>query len=379
MTISSEIYMYSIFFTIHLSYLKDSTQTRNKTFKNRLFKLRMPRLRDTQRHQAIGMVAAGLSFREIARRMGCSHQTIMKLARRHEDTGSVCDRPRPGRERVTSVRTDRQIVLTHLRYRFRAATQTARETPGIRNDRISASTVRRRLKHVDMRARYAYRGNVLTPERRRNRVNWCTLHQRWTQRQWNGVLFTDESRFCLDMSDRRKMVWRRRGERYADCCVRQAMRWGGGSVMVWGGISWRHKTPLVVLDGTLTAQRYVDNVLRPFVLPFVRNHDDVNVVQQDNARPHSARVTQEFLRENNIRILPWPAFSPDLNPIEHFWDQLGRKVYDGRRQISNRQQLVQALIEEWDAIPQYRIQRLIQSMRRRCHAVLNVQGGHTRY
>ena len=115
------------------------------------------------------------------------------------------------------------------------------------------------------------------------------------------------------------------------------MHWGGGSIMVWGGISWTHKTPLIVVDGNLTAQRYVDNILVPVVVPFLQTHNDVNVFQQDNARPHSARLTQRFLGDNNINTLPWPAFSPDLNPIEHLLDQLGRAVYDGRRHITNRQ------------------------------------------
>lgn len=339
----------------------------------------MGRLTEAQRHQAVGMVRAGTSFREVARHMGCTHQTIMKLIQKFNVTGSVSDRPRPGRERVTSRRTDRHIVLLHLRDRFRPATRTARETPGIHNPRISASTVRRRLKATALRAHYAYRGNVLTPQRRQNRVNWCTRYRRWTNRQWHGVLFTDESRFCLDMVDGRKKVWRRRGERYSDCCVRQALRWGGGNVMVWGGISWRHKTPLVVVDGNLNARRYIDNILEPDVIPFLQTHNDVNVFQQDNARPHAARLTQDFLRVNNVNTLPWPAFSPDLNPIEHLWDQLGRAVYDGRRHITNRHQLIQALMEEWQAIPQYRIQRLIQSMRRRINSVLAARGGHTRY
>ena len=92
--------------------------------------------------------------------------------------------------------------------------------------------------------------------------------------------------------------------------------------------------------------------------------------QQDNARPHSARLTTDFLGQNNVQVLPWSAFSPDLSPIEHLWDQLGRRVFDGRHNIHNRQQLVQTLNREWEAIPQYKIQRLIWSMRRRCQATM---------
>ena len=339
----------------------------------------MGRLNEAQRHRAVGMVEGGLSFREVARRMDCSHQTIMKLAERNATTGSVSDRQRPGRQKVTSQRQDRNIVLSHLRNRFRTAVKTAQETVGINNRRISASTVRRHLRERDIRSHNAYRGNVLTPIRRRNRYDWCRQHLRWTQRQWQSVMFTDESRFCIDMNDGRAKVWRRQGEHYADCCVRECSRWGGGSVMVWGGISWRYRTPLVVLEGNLTSRRYIDEVLEPVVVPFLQNHADVTLYQQDNARPHSARLTTDFLGQNNVQVLPWPAFSPDLSPIEHLWDQLGCRVFDGRHNIHNRQQLIQTLNREWEAIPQYKIQRLIRSMRRRCQATIDVNGGHTRY
>jgi len=205
-------------------------------------------------------------------------------------------------------------------------------------------------------------------------MDWCRRHVRWTQRDWQTVLFSDESRFCFNVFDRRKKVWRRRGERFADCCVREVPKFGGGSIMVWSAISWRYRTPLTVVDGNRTALRYVDEVLEPCVIPFLQSHPDVNTFQQDNARHHSANVTQTFLREHNVNVMPWPSFSPDLSPIEHLWDELGRGVYDGRHQINTTQQLVQALREEWVAIPQYRIQRLIRSMRRRCQETLRVNG-----
>ena len=146
--------------------------------------------------------------------------------------------------------------------------------------------------------------------------------------------------------------------------------------MVWGGISWRYRTPLVVIEGNLTSRRYIDEVLKPVVVPFLQNHADVTLYQQDNGRPHSARLTTDFLRQNNAQVLPWPAFSPDLSPIEHLWDQLGCRLFDGRHNIHNRQQLVQTLNREWEAIPQYKIQRLIRSMRCRCQATIDVNGGH---
>ena len=89
--------------------------------------------------------------------------------------------------------------------------------------------------------------------------------------------------------------------------------------MVWGGISWRYRTPLVVVEGNLTSRRYIDEILEPVVVPFLQNHADVTLYQQDNARPNSARLTTYFLEQTNVQVLPLPALSPGLSPIEHLW------------------------------------------------------------
>ena len=77
-------------------------------------------------------------------------------------------------------------------------------------------------------------------------------------------------------------------------------------------------------------------------------HADVTVFQQDNARPHSARVTQDFLRDNNVTVLEWPPYSPDLSPIEHPWDQLKTAIDRRQPRPRNRRELVQAVQEEWE-------------------------------
>ena len=91
------------------------------------------------------------------------------------------------------------------------------------------------------------------------------------------------------------------------------------------------------------------------------------------------RVCQDFLNQNHIRVLPWPALSPDLSPIEHLWDELGRPVRHRKNPRETRQELRDALVQEWNNIPQPFIQQLIGSMRRRCIAVVAARSGHTRY
>ena len=147
--------------------------------------------------------------------------------------------------------------------------------------------------------------------------------------------------------------------------------------MIWDGITGGQKTRLLVVNGTLNAQKYINQVLVPEGVPFMQRNAQIVTLQQDNARPHTARLTQHFLQQNNIIVLPWPANSPDLNPIEHIWDKLGKDIWN--QQISNIRDLETALQGAWASLTPNVIQRYVNSMRRRLLAVLASRGGHKRY
>ena len=148
--------------------------------------------------------------------------------------------------------------------------------------------------------------------------------------------------------------------------------------MVWGGITFSSKSPLHVVNGNLNGEQYISQIIDPYILPFL-NDNEGTIFQQDNAKPHTARITVEHLNDNNIQPLSWPAKSADLNPIEHIWDALDRSIGNRAVQPKNLADLRNALVEEWNNFPQYKIRKLIASMRRRCQAVIDARGGHTRY
>ena len=104
--------------------------------------------------------------------------------------------------------------------------------------------------------------------------------------------------------------------------------------------------------------RYRDEILSAIVQPFIAHHRNRHTFQQDHARCHVARICNQFLARNNINVLPWPALSPDLSPIEHLWDELDKRVHRRPQQPESVDQLRTALLEEWNNIPQARIQRL---------------------
>jgi len=318
---------------------------------------------------------------EVAARVGASVQSIRSLRRRFAQTGSTRDLPRSGRPRVTSQTQDRFILNQHLRDRFRTAKATAAVTPGAHNNRISAHTVRNRLAKSGLHGRRPYVGSVLSRRHRNNREQWALRHINWTRQRWRPILVTDESRFVLSRADFRVRLYRRRNERYADCCVLQRDRFGvGDSVMLWGGIAYGYRTPLVVIDGNLIAQKYRLDILGPHVVPLLQTHNVITTLQLDNATSHVAGVNLEYLQNHNVDFMDdWPSKSPDLNPIEHLWENLDRRVRRRPNPPNNVNELGAALLEEWNNILQADINKLVLSMRHRCHAVSIAHGGHTRY
>ena len=91
--------------------------------------------------------------------------------------------------------------------------------------------------------------------------------------------------------------------------------------MVCAGISATAKTDLVFIDSNLNGQRYINEVLTHHVLPFLRQMPVPDpIFQDDNARPHRARIVNDFIHRNNVNKMAWPAVLPDLSCIEHAWD-----------------------------------------------------------
>ena len=149
--------------------------------------------------------------------------------------------------------------------------------------------------------------------------------------------------------------------------------------MVWGSLSLTGKTRLVIIGGNLNAERYRDEILQPVAIPYLHTLGPNSILQDDNACPHRAGFIRDYLQNVGVERMEWPASSPDLNPIEHLWDQLGRAV---RARVTNTTMLAdlrQMLVKERDAIPQQCVTRLVTSMRRRCQAVVAVHGSSTRY
>lgn len=337
------------------------------------------RLTNVDRWRAMAWLQDDVGLREVARRLGVAHSVIQTVRDRYNATGSVAEQRRSGRPRCTTRRQDRFVVALALRQRTITASAIRTQLRAATNVIVSDQTIRNRLRDADLHARRPVIRPVLAPAHRAARLAWARRHVTWTRHQWSRVLFTDESRFTRSFTDGRNRVWRRPRERYHDANVLEHDRYGGGSVMVWGGISVTSRTPLYRVHGTLNGLAYRNDILQPLALTALQALGPDSILQDDNARPHRAGVVNDFLQQQHVTRLDWPAYSPDLSPIEHVWDVLGRRLRENHPPAADLNQLFLFLEQEWQAIPQMTLRTLVLSMRQRCNECIQAHGGHTRF
>ncbi|GFV39302.1 transposable element Tcb1 transposase [Trichonephila clavipes] len=253
----------------------------------------------------------------------------------------------------------------------------AQHIESVTHHSVSERSIRRRLQRSGLFARRPLLGLPLTQNHRRLRRQWCDERRMWPA-EWNEVVFTDESRICLQHHDGRILVWRHRGERMLNSCVMQRHTGPAPGIMVWGGIGYHSRTSLVLIAGTLNSQRYISEVLEPVVLPFLQGLATA-IFQQDNARPHVARLVRRFFINHQVELLPWPAHSLDLSPIENMWSMVDRRLTQITPPAATPDQLWQRVEAAWSTVPQEHIQSLFESMSRRVTAVISNNGGYSGY
>ncbi|GFX66115.1 transposable element Tcb2 transposase [Trichonephila clavipes] len=260
------------------------------------------------------------------------------------------------------------------RNRRQTAGEIARHTTQATGRPISRFIVARRLHGGGLFARRPVRCVPLTPAHRRRRSLWCREHRNWRDNEWGRVLFADESRFSLSSDSHRILIWRERGSRNHPSNIIERDRYGGRGVLVWGGIMLGTRTDLHIFNaGSVNGTRYCNEILLPYVRLFRGAMGLQFLFMDDNAPCHRTVAGEELLESEDIERMDWKARSPDLNPIEHVWDFLGRRLSARTLPPVTIRELRLALQDEWAAMPQQLIDTLILSIGKRCETCLAVR------
>ncbi|GFS94354.1 transposable element Tcb2 transposase [Trichonephila clavipes] len=153
----------------------------------------------------------------------------------------------------------------------------------------------------------------------RLRLTWSREHALWTPQEWSCVMFSYEFRFSLQSDSRRTLIWGAPGTRYHQDNTIEGHRYGGARWLVWGGIIFGSRTEQHVQSVTMTDHIYRDVILEQHVRLFRGAMGAEFLFMDDNARPHRANIVDECLQLEDITRIDCPAYSPDMNPIEHLW------------------------------------------------------------
>ncbi|CAG8831041.1 8637_t:CDS:2, partial [Gigaspora margarita] len=215
------------------------------------------------------------------------------------------------------------------------------------------------------------------------RKKWCRKHLKWIN-EWQMVIFSNESRFCLHKSDGRERTWRRVNEKYHRDCINTTVKFNGGSVMFWGCFSWWGVGPLVEIEGNMDSDSYV-NILANHFIPWANSlmkkyPNEIKLIfQQDLAPIHSSIYTKWWMNTHNFDVLDWVPYSPDLNLIENLWECLDSAVCNRKPTSTKREELVRVVKEEWNKIQIEYLHSLICNISDRTKTIYKANGWHSKY
>ena len=182
----------------------------------------------------------------------------------------------------------------------------------------------------------------------------------------------------MSYNDGRIRVRRYAGKRNQRACILQQHREPTPSVIVWGTIGYNMRSRLLRIGGNLNSNRYIREVLQPKVLLLLQATPHA-IFQQDNARPHVARIVQTFFQRRRVSLFPWPVRSPDMSPIENISDMVGRRRIRQGPPEPTVDALWTLIQTAWRDILQEDIQGLFDSLPRSIETLSAVHRGFTPY
>lgn len=316
----------------------------------------------------------GLSYRKIADKYKISFSGVRHIIKKFEATGLVKNMARSGRKRKTTAREDVRIV----RMVKQQPTISSREIGENLNLDVSGLTIRRRIKESGLRSCIQRKKPYISKANTKKRLQFAREHINKDETFWNSIIWSDESKFELFGTKKRKRVWRRSGEALKQSNLQQTVKHCGGSVIVWGCFAACGVGKIKLITETMTGKVYIDildECLKKSVLKLGISRR--YIFQQDNDPKHTCKLAQEYFKKKKIKILEWPPQSPDLNPIENLWSYLdGELPFEQRK---NKTEFFNLIRRKWEEISADITQNLILSMNRRLEAVIKAKGGPTKY
>jgi len=244
------------------------------------------------------------------------------------------------------------------------------------NKSICRETARNLLKEFGYKSYIARKVPFLSRENMKKRVDFSKEFFSKSIEYWKSVIWSDECTFKL-YPFQQKRYWKKSSKEYSIPITNPTKKYGGGSVMVWACFSYSGVGNLVFIDQKVNSLTYqqilVENLKESAKMMLLQDF----IFQQDNAPAHSSKLIKKIFEENKIKLLPWPAQSPDLNPIENLWAILGSKL--SGKKIYSTENLKSEIMNVWSNIDINILKNLAKSMPNRLRMVISNNGKNDKY
>ena len=176
----------------------------------------------------------GDKVKDVASVFKCSPETVKKLCKEEKTTGICHWSFKTGRSPVTTPREDKVLILAHKKDPNLNASDGVRLIKHQFNKDINRKTVSRRLIHAGLMTRRPAKKPLMVAKHRKIRLDFAEKYESWTSNDWANVIFTDESKINLFNPDGNHLIRRPVGQLYSTKYLRATVKFGGGSIMLWG-------------------------------------------------------------------------------------------------------------------------------------------------
>jgi len=237
------------------------------------------------------------------------------------------------------------------------------------------------LKASGLQAKHKVKKPAISAKNQKKRLEFAKKHQHWTVEDWKRVIWSDETKVNRFGVDGRTWCWKSKGEGLSERTVQPTVKHSGGSVMVWGCMTAHGVGYLSRIDGRLDVELYCKILEDELVktMDYYGMEKDATIFQQDNDPKHTSRKAKQCLQDLQMSVLEWLPQSPNLNPIEHLWDVLKRKLASYPTPSQEIHEVWERIEDQWSGISREECLSLIESMPRRIQAVLKARGRNTKY
>jgi len=338
----------------------------------------MQSLSTTQKNTILSQLDSSHSICSIASSTGVGLATISRLCSKERSNLQKFVGGCPSKLSFTNICHAIHLIATH---KAENAVQVTKALSNVINQPLHSNIIRHHLKKSGMKAVVKSKYPLLSTKHCKAHLDFAIAHKDWTIEDWKKVIWSDETKINRLGSDGCKWMWKKPGEGLSDRLVQETVKFGEGSVMVWGCMTWQGVGYAAKIDGRMDGDLYLQ-ILKDDLLNTLQYYglDPFDIIfQQDNNLKHTCIKVGEWLEEQDFETMVWPAQSPDLNPIEHLWSYLKRRLGEYEHPPNGILQLWERIQEIWEGISVEECQKLIESMPRRVQAVVKAKGGYTKY